>query len=60
MIETAQLVNNQGEIGLKKKKKRNPTMLHGAQPVMIKTQFKDLFTRENISGLFQAVTLQLT
>lgn len=35
-------------------------MLHGAQPVMIKIQFKDLFTRENISGLFQAVTLQLT
>ena len=43
-----------------KKKKRNPTMLHGAQPVVIKTQFKDLFTQENISGLFQAVTLQLT
>lgn len=59
MIETAQLVNSQGEIGLKKKK-RNPTMLHGAQPVVIKTQFKDLFTQENISGLFQAVTLQLT
>lgn len=58
MIETAQLVNSQGEIGLKKKK-RNSAMLHGAQPVMIKTLFKDLFTRENISGLFQAVTLQL-
>ena len=40
--------------------KKKSTVLHRAQPVMIKTQFKDSFTHENISGLFQAVTLQLT
>ena len=56
MIETAHLVNCQEEIGLKK----TPTVLHQAQAVMIKTSFKDLLTQENVSALFQAVTLQLT
>lgn len=56
-IETAQLVNSQGEIGLKN---NNNNYVTWAQPVTITTQCKDLFSEANISGLFQAVTLQLT